>query len=137
MLFYNKDLFDRFGIKYPDASWTMDTLVETARKLHRPDEGIWGMAGFAPGGGFTAHGTFYMPWGKGQLNDDETETYIDSPEVIQALEFWVRTRTTLKINPMPADGNARQLFVGGKAALHESGLWGWRDIAVARDRATV
>ena len=137
MLFYNKDLFDRFGVKVPDSTWTMDTLLEAARKLHRPDEGIWGMAGFAPGGGFTAHGTFYMPWGKGQHNDDETETYIDSPEVLQALDFWVKTRMTYKVNPMPADGNARQLFVGGKAALHEAGLWGWRDIAVARDRATV
>jgi multiple sugar transport system substrate-binding protein len=37
-LFYNKDLFARRGLKPPDATWTWDTLLDTARRLAGPDE---------------------------------------------------------------------------------------------------
>lgn len=33
MWLYNKDMFDKAGVKYPAADWTMDDLVETLRKL--------------------------------------------------------------------------------------------------------
>jgi multiple sugar transport system substrate-binding protein len=135
MLFYNKEMFERFGVKPPDSSWTMDDLLETARKMHRPAEGIWGMAGFVPAGGFTTNGSYMQPWGGVLLNDAETETQIDSRESIEALEFWARTRLTHKVNPLPADGNARTLYTTGKAALHDAGLWGYRDIVVAKNRA--
>ncbi len=37
-LFYNKDLFQRRGLKAPDGTWTWDTLLDTARKLASPEE---------------------------------------------------------------------------------------------------
>ncbi|MBO7745734.1 sugar ABC transporter substrate-binding protein [Paenibacillus sp. MWE-103] len=33
MLYYNKDLFDKAGLTYPDASWTWDQYADTAKKL--------------------------------------------------------------------------------------------------------
>jgi multiple sugar transport system substrate-binding protein len=135
MLFYNKEMFERYGVKPPDATWTMDDLLANAKRMHRPAEGIWGMAGFVPAGGFTTNGSFMAPWGGVLLNDAETETQIDSRESIQALEFWANTRLKDKINPLPADGNARTLFTTGKAAMHDAGLWAYRDIVVAKNRA--
>ena len=32
-LYYNKDIFDRFGVKYPDETWTWDTIAESAKFL--------------------------------------------------------------------------------------------------------
>lgn len=32
-LFYNKDMFDKAGVDYPDESWTWDDLKETAAQL--------------------------------------------------------------------------------------------------------
>ncbi len=40
--FYNKDLFDKAGLDYPNGSWTWDEYVETARKLSDPKNGIYG-----------------------------------------------------------------------------------------------
>jgi multiple sugar transport system substrate-binding protein len=140
MLFYNKELFQQFGVSPPDSNWTMDDLLEGARKMHRPAEGIWGMAGFAPGGGFTMHGSFMLPWGGSLLNDAETETQIDSKESIEALDFWAKTRLTHRVNPMPpaaGEPDARTLFTTGKAALHDAGLWAYRDIVVRKNRAEV
>lgn len=39
-LFYNKDIFDKFGAAYPKDGSTWDDLLETAKKLTRSDGGI-------------------------------------------------------------------------------------------------
>jgi multiple sugar transport system substrate-binding protein len=39
-LFYNKDLFDKFGVPYPKDGWTWDDVLETAKRLTRSDGGV-------------------------------------------------------------------------------------------------
>lgn len=39
-LYYNKDLFDRFGVPYPKDGMTWDETVELARKLTRAEGGV-------------------------------------------------------------------------------------------------
>jgi multiple sugar transport system substrate-binding protein len=134
MLYYNKEMFERYGVKPPDSTWTMDDLITNAKKMHRPQEGIWGLAGFTPAGGFTTNGSYMAPWGGVLLNDTETETQIDSRESLQSLQFWADTRLRDKINPLPADGNARTLFTTGKAAMHDAGMWAYRDIVLAKNK---
>ena len=38
VLFFNKDLFAQRGVKAPDATWTWDTLLDSARRLTGPEE---------------------------------------------------------------------------------------------------
>lgn len=45
-LFYNKDLFDKFGVAYPKDGMTWDEIYELAKKVTRVDQGITYM-GFA------------------------------------------------------------------------------------------
>jgi multiple sugar transport system substrate-binding protein len=40
ILFYNRDLFDKFGVEYPKAGQTWDEMYETARKLNRLEDGV-------------------------------------------------------------------------------------------------
>lgn len=47
-LYYNKSLFDKFGVPYPAANWSWDQLVETSRKLTRSDGGV-AYRGYADG----------------------------------------------------------------------------------------
>ncbi|WP_028550308.1 ABC transporter substrate-binding protein [Paenibacillus sp. UNC451MF] len=49
VMFYNKDIFDRFGVPYPTDNMTWEQAVELARKLTVTDEGIPYM-GLQPGG---------------------------------------------------------------------------------------
>ncbi|TNJ63526.1 extracellular solute-binding protein [Paenibacillus hemerocallicola] len=46
-LFYNKDLFDKFGVPYLNDSMTWEDILETARKLTRVEGGVqyYGFAG--------------------------------------------------------------------------------------------
>lgn len=47
ILFYNKDLLDKAGIPYPSASvdkrMTWNEVVDNARKVAKPEAGIWGL----------------------------------------------------------------------------------------------
>jgi multiple sugar transport system substrate-binding protein len=47
-LFYNKDLFDKFGVGYPKDGMLWDDAVELTRKLSRTDGGI-NYFGLSPG----------------------------------------------------------------------------------------
>ncbi|MBD2862686.1 ABC transporter substrate-binding protein [Paenibacillus oceani] len=40
VLYYNKDLFDKFGVAYPKDGMTWDDAAELARKLSRTDGGV-------------------------------------------------------------------------------------------------
>ena len=39
ILYYNKDLFDKAGVKYPDENWTWDDLLAAVEKLTVKDAG--------------------------------------------------------------------------------------------------
>ena len=41
-VFYNKALFDKAGVPYPQGPWTWDEYVETAKKVTNLSEGIYG-----------------------------------------------------------------------------------------------
>ncbi|MEV8017414.1 sugar ABC transporter substrate-binding protein [Streptomyces sp. NPDC086554] len=43
-LWYNKALFDKAGIKYPDATWTWDDVRDAAAELTNPRERVHGIA---------------------------------------------------------------------------------------------
>ncbi|MFD6435396.1 ABC transporter substrate-binding protein, partial [Streptomyces venezuelae] len=43
-LWYNKQLFDKAGIKYPDASWTWDDVRDAAAELTDPRKRVHGFA---------------------------------------------------------------------------------------------
>ncbi|MFE5318541.1 ABC transporter substrate-binding protein [Paenibacillus sp. NPDC056579] len=48
-LFYNKDIFDRFGIAYPKEGMTWDETIDLARKLTRNDGGVQYLGLYAGG----------------------------------------------------------------------------------------
>ncbi|MGY0020140.1 ABC transporter substrate-binding protein [Streptomyces sp. YJ-C3] len=43
-LWYNKALFDKAGITYPDSSWTWDDVRDAARELTNPRTRVYGIA---------------------------------------------------------------------------------------------
>lgn len=57
VIFYNKELFDRFGVPHPKDGWTLDDLVDRARRLTRQEAGTqyWG---YQVNGGYLRN----FPW---------------------------------------------------------------------------
>src|SRR5436190_3597450 len=122
VLWFNKTLFDKEGVKPPDATWTMDDLVEAARRLTKIPDGQWG-SNFSPSGSYTMQATWLGPWGGKFLNDDETEIYVDSKEAIEALEFWYDLRTKRHLSPLPGESVD---WYQGKLAMKNTGPWDYR-----------
>jgi multiple sugar transport system substrate-binding protein len=137
MLYYNKDLFDKAGVGYPDASWTLDTLREAAKKLTTGD-GPSKVFGIAP----QLNPTDGMmdpvrlnPLGGAYLSEDESEVLIDQPDSIAAMQWWADIFLVDGSTPSPAELQAMQSdpFLLGKAAMNINGSW---SVPTLRDEAT-
>ncbi|GLV54027.1 sugar ABC transporter substrate-binding protein [Dictyobacter sp. S3.2.2.5] len=122
-LWYNKALFDAAGVKYPDDTWTWQTLQDTAKKLTNPAKGIWGIA--AP---VSDQEGFYdtIPQNGGfVISPDKKTSGFDNPATIGGLKFWTDL-IQAKDSPTQAqmtDTVPLTLFESGKIAMMYGGSW--------------
>lgn len=133
-LLYNKDLFDRYKVPYPDRSWSHDDYREAMRRLTRETTldmqiDIWGSTLDISWERIQVH---VNAWG-GHLVDpnDNTRSLMANPEALAAME-WLRARMwddhvmaspldVLKVEP-------RQAFIDQRVAMVEEGSWALKDI---------
>lgn len=115
-LWYNKDLFEKAGVK-PPTNWT--EVKEVAAKLTK--DGVYGIAFSAPA---TEEGTWqFEPWFWGAGGDLKK---LDSPEGVQALQFWTDLVTSgyaSKSVVQWSQGDVNDQFLAGKAAMQQNGVW--------------
>ncbi len=134
VLYYNKDIFDEYGVAYPDASWTHKDYLAAMRKLTRDTDGdgetdLWGSMIDIGWDRLQVH---VNAWG-GHIVDpnDATKCDIDSPEALAALE-WVRARMwDDKVMAKATDVRnvgTRAAFSRGRLAMVEDGSWALKGI---------
>ncbi len=121
VIFYNKDLFKKNNVPYPHDDWTMQEFLETAKKM--TNDGVFGIS-------FEEDSLFYLPYlmsfGGGILSDDLSELIIDSPNSIEALEFYSNLRKKYHVAPLKsesASATMAQMFLQQRLAMHLSGRW--------------
>jgi multiple sugar transport system substrate-binding protein len=128
-LYYNKDLFDKAGVAYPTADWTLDDLIAAARKLSAKGE-QWGF-GFA-------WDDLYLTWMRMygcEFADDGTNptqyTY-NTPECVKAIAELDKLSREGIINwelgakwggLAPGDSTGERAFSNGDVAMLLSGTW--------------
>jgi multiple sugar transport system substrate-binding protein len=129
MLFYNKDLFDKAGLPYPNEKWTIKDLVENAQKLTvRDKNGRIQQYGFV--GGYDLG-----PFGAAILNADNTKCTLDRPEAIEALQFNVDLKKKYRVAPVGGVGaeaggtgmTDQALFASGRVAMYRGYTWNLPD----------
>jgi len=91
MVTYRKDLFEKYGVAGPAKTW--DEYVEVARKLHHPEDGVYGTAFVGkldPSAALTDWANRMVsvgaPMFKGSIKDRTVVANFDSPESVAALE---------------------------------------------------
>ncbi len=87
-LFYNKDLFDQAGLEYPTNDWTWEDLKAAAQTIKEKT----GVAGFSVPADPGRFPIFVFQNGGKIMTDDFSDTLLDSPEVIEAAEFYTGAR---------------------------------------------
>ncbi len=103
ILFYNKDLFDKAGVAYPNNNWTWNDLLAAAKKLtlDTNHDGKINQWGFAVNNIVWVWAGFV--WGNGGdiLNADRTKVLLQDPKAIQALNFYFGLLTKEHVSPPP------------------------------------
>lgn len=88
-IYYNVDLFDRYGVPYPEFGWTWDDFVEKAVALRDAGAGVYGYA--AGIREFDILPFIYQHGGR-IVDDlqDPTRVVFDDPLTVEALEWYAR-----------------------------------------------
>lgn len=114
-LWYNKALFDKAGIKYPDKTWTWDDVRDAAAELTNPRERVHGMAAemdrqaqIYPA--IHGAGGYVLQGGKSGFGDERT---------IEGLRYWTDMIDRGWSPPQSAmvESKARNRFWSEKAAM--------------------
>lgn len=122
-LWYNKQLFDAAGVKYPDDTWTWQTFQDAAKKLTNPKKGVWGFAATTE----TQAGYYNAILQNGGyiISNDKKKSGYDQPSTVGAIKFWTDFIKN-KYSPSLAqltDTTFRNLFESGKVAMIFDGSW--------------
>ncbi|MCE7985073.1 MAG: sugar ABC transporter substrate-binding protein [Caldilinea sp. CFX5] len=135
VLYYNKKLFDEAGVEYPTDEWTWDDLLAAAQALTKPDGSQWGiMIPNTWGDLYWLRGVLPIIYQNGGsvVSEDGTKTtgFMNSPETVAALQWYVDLIVTHKVAPAKADIDAlagADLFQTGKVAMQWTGRWPLKD----------
>lgn len=125
LLFYNKDMFDKAGVAYPNDDWTWDDFVAAGQKLTKL-EGNDKQYGFTVASWPVFVNAFIYSFGGSMFDsmDHPTKVTFDNPNTVAALKFLQDLIFTYKIAPTVQD--SQQLggsFDTGKVAMDITGMW--------------
>lgn len=124
-IFYNKDLFDKAGVAYPEGAWTWDEYIETAKKVTNLAEGIYG-----------SYMNIENPWTILPAKQLDVPLYkedgtcnFDAPEFREAIKWYYDLGNTLKVQ-MPVDEVVNEnaswnyyAIAGDRLAMFPQGNW--------------
>lgn len=122
-LWYNKELFDKAKLSYPDDSWTWEDLRKAAAKLTDRDKKVYGVAA-AMMNQENFYGTIAQAGGE-VISADGKKSGYDDPATIEGLRFWtdlIKDGVSPSLQQM-TDTPAHQLFESGKVAMYYGGSW--------------
>lgn len=118
-LLYNKDLFDKAGVKYPTADWTWQDMADAAKKL--TSGGVVGLSAAADRNRWMS---FFYGNG-GEVFDKDGKVAFNSDAAVAALDFYnsfVKDGTGKTPKDLDSGWNG-EAFGKGKAAMTIEGNW--------------
>lgn len=133
-LYFNKDIFDRYRVDYPDESWTHDDYLAAMKELTHDtgDDGqtdIWGSMCDVSWDRIQIHAN---AWGGHFVDpDDPARCRMGDAPALEALE-WLRARMwDDRVMATLADVQGQvtsQAFAAGRLAMVEDGSWALKTI---------
>ena len=124
LLFYNKTLFDKAGVAYPDDKWTWADIESAAEKIKAAGgDDVWGI--FQP----ITYNELYKSVrtnGGSLLNADNTAFTVNTPENVAVLDAMIKRVRDAKVMPTSEDLAGRgdwDIFQEGKLGMIVTGIW--------------
>jgi len=125
VMFYNKEIFDKENVPYPDETWDWDKLIEQGKKLTRDLNNDGKVDQYAYDLTFGYEETMRAIWGfNGRiLNKNMTRSEMNSGINIKVIKKLKDLIYRYKISPTPQVRRAAPLFETGRIAIHPDGYW--------------
>ena len=111
---YNKDLFDKEGVSYPNEKWTWNDYYEAAKKIKRDTDGNGITDQF---GSLVPYPSYMILMNGGKIIDEARKVCVidKDPRAIQALKFL--RKLIVDGCPTPAEQKAMEGMVGTQGFL--------------------
>lgn len=127
-MYYNKKLFDEANLPYPKDGWTWEQLLDYAKQLTVVEDGNTLQFGLMLPSGVDWVEPIVMSYGGSYVSPDGTKVkgYLDSPETVAAMQWFVDLFQKHKVAPTPAEISAMKgvdLFSTGRVAISFDGAW--------------
>lgn len=130
-LYYNKDLFDKAGLAYPNADWTYDDVLEAAKTLTIVEGGETTQWGWDKGALGAWWGAQTFGWAAGSAWFDKviepTKFTVSDPRNVEGMQWLNDMVTVHKVSPDATQAAAIaqdvSLFQTGKVAMVADGTW--------------
>lgn len=124
-MYYNKNMFDKYHIPYPDGTWDWKKFLEVAKKLCVDTDGDGKLEqwGCVPDQTWQ---TYVWQNGGDVLNADGTKCILDSPAAYEGLQWMCDLRLKYHVAPSAADAadiGSQKLFTNGQIGMYISGSW--------------
>jgi multiple sugar transport system substrate-binding protein len=127
VMFYNKELFDRGGVAYPDPDWTWGEFLETCRRLTVPPDV------FA-----TSNSDAYNRWpawvwmnGGNVFAPDMSRCTMDEPASVEGLRFYVDLSARHRVARTPGGSgfglSELELFTAQKTAVYAGSRYAYKN----------
>lgn len=121
VIYYNKNLFNKYKIKYPEKNWTASDFLRISQEIKK--KGIFAINSETD----SLYWLYFVSAnGGGILSDDKKSIIITDKNSINALQFYSDLINKYKVAPTKAQISAKtgaQMFVNGEIAMYLSGRW--------------
>ncbi len=123
-LLYNKALFDKYGVEYPNDDWTWEDLRDAAAKITEAGKADQ-VYGFAMNTSNNQDGWYNIVYDYGAqiITDDHKGTTIGSDEGKAAMEMLRQILEVSAPQATVAETGTENLFKSGKTAMISQGSW--------------
>lgn len=118
LMFYNRDILNKYGIGDPAENWTWDDFIRECKKIASPPDRY----AFSTINDWRHFIDFLGAAGGRVLSPDGRQVTINTAEAIEALEFMVDILHTYQIAPMPT-GGWQTGFANGMLAFEVQGSY--------------
>ena len=118
VLIYRKDLLSKAGFDHPPDTW--EELAQAAQRMTVKRGSVFEMAGMNVPVSWQIFVEFLWENGGEILSEDGTHSLLDSPEAVEALQFYVDLYRKYEVCPtagMPVAGGQIPVFASQRAAM--------------------
>jgi multiple sugar transport system substrate-binding protein len=131
VMYYNQDMFEKYGVPLPTEDMTWDQVVEAGKQMTNAAEKEYGVM-------IVPEIDYVLPFifsNGGEIVTDDLKYNANNPEAVEAVQWVSDLLNTHKIAQPIVTGNhmvGQEQFASGKIGMYFSGPW---DISYFKDQA--